>query len=136
MRRNYNIIKITGLKGVCIAIGIVCCLIAGFLTFPGWVCMNIWNFFASMFAQAPQMSLTHGVMLWSIIALSLYALNSGDFSISFGQPAPIPQNEAKIKEMLKKLQEKNVSIVPIEQVIADLEAQKDNLKESEDKIEK
>ena len=136
MRRNYNIIKITGIKGICIAIAVVCCLIAGFLTFPGWVCMNVWNFFADMFTSVPQMTLTHGIMLWAIIALSVYALNSGDFSISFGKPSPMPTNDARIKEMLKQLHEKNVSIVPIEQVLADLEAQKESLNESEEKIEK
>ena len=136
MKKNYNIIKITGIKGICIAVGVVCCLIAGFLTFPGWVCMNIWNFFADMFIQVPQMTLTHGIMLWGIIALSIYALNSGDFSISFGRPAPIPPNDARIKEMLKQLQEKNISILPIEQVIADIEAQKEISKDSDEKIEK
>ena len=117
MRRNYNIIKISGLKGVFFAIFIVGCLIAGFLTFPGWVCMHIWNFVAGLFSSMPEMSLVHGILMWCIVALSVYALNQGNFSISFGGAPVSSPSEERIKEILRQVHEKNSSIIPLDAVI-------------------
>ena len=117
MRKNYNVIKISGFKGVIFAIFIVGCLIAGFLTFPGWACMHIWNFVAGFFDNAPQMSLIHGVLMWCIIALSIYALNQGNFCISFGGAPVHSPSEERIKEILRQVHEKNSSIIPIESVV-------------------
>ena len=113
MNKKFSVIKINGIKGILLAVFIVGCLIAGFLTFPGWVCMHIWNFTAGYFSAMPEMSLTHGIILWCIIALSIYALNKGNFAISFGsavQPAP---SEERIKEIIKQINEKNAQILPI-----------------------
>ena len=46
MKRNAKIIQISGLRGILMAIFIVTCLAAGFVVFPGFVAMNIWNHFA------------------------------------------------------------------------------------------
>lgn len=116
MNRKINVIKINGFKGILLAGFIIGCLIAGFLIFPGWVCKNIWNFVAQYFNALPVMTLLHGTILWVIVALSTYALNKGKFAISFGSSTIPPyrdyNNEAKIKEILKKISEKNASIIP------------------------
>ena len=116
MNRKINVIKINGFKGILLAAFIVGCLIAGFLIFPGWLCKNIWNFTAQYFSVLPVMTLLHGTILWVIVALSTYALNKGKFAISFGSSTIPPyrdyNNEAKIKEILKKISEKNASIIP------------------------
>ena len=117
MKRNYNIIKISGLKGVIFAIFIVGCLIAGFLTFPGWVCMHIWNFVAGLFSEMPEMNLLHGCIMWCIIALSVYALNQGNFSISVGGAPVSTPSEERIKEILRQVHEKNSNIIPLDSVI-------------------
>lgn len=125
MDKKFNVIKITGLKGLFIAAFIVGCLIAGFLIFPGWVSMHIWNFTAGFFNQMPVMTLIHGILLWCIVALSLYALNQGDFAISFGHSSPMPGNEERIKEILRQINEKNAGLIPLE---------KDLLKKNDEKI--
>ena len=43
MKKNLNIIQIKGTRGLLLAAGFVCCLAAGFVYFPGWVCMQVWN---------------------------------------------------------------------------------------------
>lgn len=111
MNKKFNVIKITGFKGLFVAAFVVGCLIAGFITFPGWVFMNLWNFTADFFTQMPKMNMLHGAMLWCIVALSVYAINKGNFSISLGGAAPIPGNEEKIKEIIKQINEKNATIV-------------------------
>ncbi len=115
MNKNFNIIKITGFKGLLIVLFLICCFAAGFMIFPGWICMNAWNFIAGFFMDMPRMTLLHGSILWLIIALSLYALNKGNFSVSFGSAAPLPManNEERIKEIIKKINERNANIVPV-----------------------
>lgn len=135
MNKKFNVIKITGFKGLFIAAFVVGCLIAGFLTFPGWVFMNLWNFAADSFTQMPRMNMLHGTMLWCIVALSLYALNQGNFSISLGSSAPMPGNEEKIKEIIRQINEKNATIVPVERLAeknADETSQ--NTEEHDDKM--
>ncbi len=119
MNRKFNVIRINGLKGIFIAVFIIGCLIAGFLVFPGWVCKGLWNFAASYFTQMPQMSMLHGIMLWCIIALSVYALNQGNFAISIGHTVPMPRNEERIKEILKQLNEANTAVLKPENRIHD-----------------
>lgn len=141
MDKKFNVIKITGLKGLFIAAFVVGCLVAGFLIFPGWVCMHIWNFVVGFFADMPRMSMLHGVLLWCIVALSLYALNQGNFSISIGHGMPVQRNEERIKEILRQINEKNAGIIPIDRAIdakIDVSADKNDShnQENDDKIAK
>ena len=109
MKKKFNIIEFSGISGLALFLFVATCLLAGFLVFPGWVCMQIWNYVASYFVQMPAMVLIHGVMLWGIIALSAYALNKGNFSISFGSASP---SEERIKKIIAEetglLEEKTV----------------------------
>ena len=45
MNRNFRVITINGIRGIFVAIFIVLGLIAGFVISPGWLCMQIWNYF-------------------------------------------------------------------------------------------
>lgn len=130
MNKKFSVIKINGFKGLLLALFILGCLAAGFLIFPGWICKNIWNFIAGYFVQMPVMNLVHGIMLWCIIALSVYASNKGNLAISIGTSLPVNRNEERIKEIIKQLNEKNSQIVP-------LSKKNDNIDdESDDKIVK
>lgn len=107
MNKKFNIIKLSGLKGVMLIIFLIGSLATGFLVFPGWIFMHLWNFAASFFYQVPQMELVHGIMLWCIAALSFYALNKNDIGISFGSVSPSEERLRHIiaqesKEILMK----------------------------------
>ena len=97
MKRRFNIIKLSGFKGVALLIFIAGSLVTGFLVFPGWICMHLWNFAASFFYQIPHMELVHGILLWCIAALSFYALNKNDIGISFGTATP---SEEKLRRII------------------------------------
>ena len=136
MKRNYNIIKISGFKGILFAVFVVGCLIAGFLTFPSWVCMHIWNYISGFISGMPQMTLLHGAILWCIIALSIYALNQGNFSISFGGVSQVPPNEARIKEILNQIHERNSNLANIDKVLnSEIEKVISDESNSDDKVE-
>ncbi len=117
MNRNFNVIKINGFKGLLFALFLICCFATGVVVFPGWICMHAWNFVAGYFLDMPTMTIVHGSILWLIIALSIYAINKGNFSISFGTAAPMPMsmtnNEERIKEIIKKINERNASLLPV-----------------------
>ncbi len=95
MNRNYRVIKINGFRGIITALFVVCCLATGFIICPGWVFMNLWNYIASFFVIMPKMELVHGVMLWAIVALSLYALNNSRCLIGFSTPPQLSEDQIK-----------------------------------------
>lgn len=137
MNKKFNVIKINGLKGLFIAAFIIGCLIAGFLIFPGWLCMHVWNFVAGFFTDMPTMNMLHGAILWCIVALSLYAINKGNLSISFGHSAPVvAANEERIKEILRQINEKNTQIIASEKQIDDNHSENSQNDNNDDKIVK
>ena len=116
--KNFNVIKISGIKGLLIVGFLICCFASGFVIFPGWICMHCWNFVSNFVTDMPTMTLLHGSILWLIIALSIYALNKGNFAVSIGTSMPFPMRTPKderIKEILKKISEKNAEITRIDE---------------------
>lgn len=111
MNKKFNILKISGFKGILIVLFVAGCLVAGFLIFPGWICKGLWNFTASYVTQMPVMNLLHGVILWCIIALSSYALNKGKFAVSFTSSPSVAASDERIKEIMRKINEKNARMV-------------------------
>lgn len=69
-----NIIQIKGLRGLFLTGLIICCLAAGFIAFPGFVLMHLWNFGAGFSSVVPSIGLFQGVLLWGIIAASYFIL--------------------------------------------------------------
>lgn len=95
MKRNFKVITINGVRGAIVAIFVVLGLIAGFIISPGWVCMQAWNYFFSDSGVVATMNLFQGVMLWAIIALSLYALNNKRALIGFGSYQGLSSEQIK-----------------------------------------
>lgn len=134
MNKKFSVIKINGFKGLLLALFIVGCLIAGFLIFPGWICMNIWNFAASFFAVMPVMTMVHGAMLWCIIALSIYALNKNSLAISFGTAVQPTPNEERIKEIIRHFNEQNAQILPLDKNNDNIDENNTSQNDNDDKI--
>lgn len=113
MKKNFKVITINGVRGIFAAIFVVLGLIAGFVISPGWVCMQTWNWAFKDSYTVATMNIYQGIMLWAIIALSLYALNNKRSLIGFGayqglSPEQIKDimNKAKASEdkILKELE--------------------------------
>ncbi len=84
MNKNFRVITINGVRGIIVAIFIVFGLVSGFIVSPGWVCMSLWNVIFDQSNIVSTMNLFQGILLWAIIALSLYALNNRRALIGFG----------------------------------------------------
>ena len=95
MNKNFRVITINGIRGMLMAIFLVLGLIAGFVISPGWLCMTLWNHYAAEALNLAFMNLIQGIMLWAIIALSLYALNNRHMLIGFGSYQGLSPEQVK-----------------------------------------
>ena len=110
MKKNFKVITINGIRGTIVAIFIVMGLIAGFIISPGWVCMQLWNYaIEELNIVASTMNIYQGIMMWAIIALSLYALNNKRALIGFGSYQGLSPEQ--IKDIMNRAKESEDKIL-------------------------
>ena len=103
MKKNLNVIQIRGIKGLIIAIGVGICLAAGFIVFPGFVCMYFWNFIAKYVENMPSIGVIQGLLLWGIIVASYFILKRDRVVVCFKTPEGLSEDELKaVFEDVKK----------------------------------
>ena len=107
MKKNLNIIQIKGVRGIIMAIGIVCCLIAGFIVFPGWVLMQLWNYITSFVLSMPTIGLFQGILLWAIMITSYFLFRKERVVVCMKSPQGLSDEELKavFADMKKQAQE-------------------------------
>lgn len=98
MRKRTKVIQIAGFRGLLLALFAAVCLVAGFIGFPGMVAMNVWNHFQVL----PAINLMQGILLWTIIAMSVYLINNRKVLISFGL-APNELNDEEMKKLMDRV---------------------------------
>lgn len=139
MNKNYKVVTINGFRGVLAVIFIVFGLIAGFIISPGWVCMKTWNYFFENSAVVTTMNLFQGVMMWTIIALSLYALNNKKSLIGFNSFQGLTPEQ--IKDIMRRSKEtdlqmfQNIDLTPKDIVNEKLETKQSENEQTEEKEE-
>lgn len=110
MKRRTRIIKISGLKGLLMVIFTISCLAAGFIVFPAKVAMYIWNYMAE-FAAMPLINIWQGLMLWAIVAISVFILNDRKkFFVAFKTPDKLTDKEMKTLLERMKIQSQTQAI--------------------------
>ena len=95
MKKNLNVIQIRGVKGLIMLVMVGCCLVAGFIVFPGWVAMNIWNVLASLVNNAPSIGIIQGVLLWGIIVASYFTFRKERVVVCMKTPQGLNEEELK-----------------------------------------
>lgn len=102
MRRNAHIIQISGFRGILMAIFVVSCLAAGFIAFPAYVAMSLWNY-AANFISIPVIGLLQGLMLWAIVAIIGFLINDRKkYLVAFSPKTELSRQEVdKIMERVK-----------------------------------
>lgn len=101
MKNNLRIVQINGIKGLCVALFIGSCLIAGFVAFPALVAMNIWNYFSLKTGSFPAITALQGLLLWAIIAFGSYIFSKRRFIISFNSQQELSDEE--VMDMVTKI---------------------------------
>jgi len=76
MDKKFRIIDVNGFRGLALFLFIVLCLIAGFVAFPGYLAMMLWNAGAGYISALPEISYFQGLLLWAITAMSLYTFGN------------------------------------------------------------
>ena len=76
MNKHFRIIDVNGLRGLILFLFIVICLFSGFLVFPGYFAMILWNAFIPSLVALPAINLLQGILLWSIIAFIIYMFSN------------------------------------------------------------
>ena len=95
MKKNLNVIQIKGVKGLIMLVMVGCSLVAGFIVFPGWVAMNIWNVLASLVNNAPSIGIIQGVLLWGIIVASYFTFRKERVVVCMKTPQGLNEEELK-----------------------------------------
>jgi len=144
MRKGPKIIQITGFRGLMIVAFVVTCLCAGFIVFPAIVAMHTWNYISSYFYNLPKINIWQGILLWAMIALSIYTINKNKKTISFVQPTELSDEEMNYLMKRIKLQKQAQKINTILAKAEDLNlikkektpANKDDQEQTSNNIEK
>ncbi|CCY63468.1 unknown [Clostridium sp. CAG:967] len=101
MRKNTKIIQISGLRGILMLVFVATCLAAGFIAFPAIAAMYAWNY-AGNFIMLPVINIYQGLMLWAIIAISVYILNDRKkYLVAFKAPGEL--NDEEMKNLLERV---------------------------------
>ena len=94
MKKNLNIIKINGIRGLLFAGMVLSCLAAGFIAFPGFVAMHVWNFMAAL-CEVPKIGLLQGFLLWCIIVAAYFTFRKNKVVVCIKTPQGLSEEELK-----------------------------------------
>ena len=76
MNKKVKVVEINGFRGILVIAFAIMCAVAGFIVFPAWALMNLWNMLGTHIYNLPHMNLLHGFMLYAIFILLYFATNS------------------------------------------------------------
>lgn len=95
MKKNLRVVKINGFRGLFLTLFIISCLIAGFIAFPSFLAMNIWNHLAVKTGSFPFINFYQGILLWAIIAFAIFMFSKRKFIVSFSSKQELTEDEIK-----------------------------------------
>ena len=95
MKHNMNVIEIRGIRGMILTGCAICCLAVGFIGFPGWILMQIWNYFASFSVNIPSIGIIQGVLLWGILIASYFTFRKNPLIVCVRTPKGLSEDELK-----------------------------------------
>ena len=95
MKHNMNVIEIRGIRGMILTGCAICCLAVGFIGFPGWVLMHVWNYAVSFSADIPSIGIIQGVLLWGILIASYFIFRKDPLIVCVKTPKGLSEEELK-----------------------------------------
>lgn len=101
MKRNFNVIQINGFRGLVIAMGVVTCLAAGFIVFPGFVMKSLWNVVSSYTGVLPEIAMLQGILLWAIMVIGYFAFRKNKMMIEFKSANDLSKDE--MEEVMQRI---------------------------------
>ena len=110
MKKNLNVIQIKGIRGLILLGMALCCLFAGFVVFPGWIAMQVWNYLASFNTNIPSIGIFQGILLWAIIIASYFTFRKERLVVCMKTPEGLSEDElrAVFADMKKQAQDDKI----------------------------
>lgn len=137
MKKNMNVIQIRGIRGLIIAIFVGCCLAAGFIAFPGFLCMSVWNLIAERVQEIPSIGIIQGLLLWGIMIAAYFAFKKDRVVVCFKTPQGLSEEELKavFADLKKQSEEDPVLKAMLKAREAELKIQKNSSDEESKPVE-
>ena len=137
MKKNMNVIQIRGIRGLIIAIFVGCCLAAGFIAFPGFLCMSVWNLIAERVQEIPSIGIIQGLLLWGIMIAAYFAFKKDRVVVCFKTPQGLSEEELKavFADLKKQSEEDPVLKAMLKAREAELKIQKNSSEEESKPVE-
>lgn len=107
MKKNLRVVQINGFRGLFLTLFIISCLIAGFIAFPAFLSMSLWNYLALRTGSFPLINFGEGILLWAIIAFSVFIFNKKRFIVSFNSQQELTEDE--VKEVLSRIKQQTLN---------------------------
>lgn len=131
MKRNLKVIQINGFRGIFMAFFVLSCLIAGFVAFPAFLSMGVWNFLADTTSSFPAINFAGGLLLWAIIAFSFYIFNKRRFIVSLNTQQEL--SDFEVSEMISKIKSQTVKSQTVKNEILKPKDLKEKIEEEHSK---
>lgn len=95
-KRNTKIIQIAGIRGLLLVGFVAVCLAAGFIVFPGFVAMHIWNYAVSFTYAVPAINIYQGILLWAIFGITGFIVNDRKkFLVAYKTPSQLSEEDMR-----------------------------------------
>lgn len=131
MKRNFNVIQINGFRGLVIALGVVTCLAAGFIVFPGLVMKSLWNVVSSYTGVLPEIAMLQGILLWAIMVIGYLAFRKNKMMIEFKSANDLSRDE--MEEVMQRIRlQRQADIIAKAMANAQKELEAQNIVNSEE----
>lgn len=82
MNKNIRFIDVNGITGLILFMFILMCLAAGFIIFPGFLLMTIWNYISEISYMTPAINFLQGELLWAIIVIAFCIVTKNRIVVS------------------------------------------------------
>jgi len=76
-------------------VSVGCCLAAGFIVFPGWLAMHLWNLISLYCEKMPAIGLIQGILLWGITVASYFTFGKNRIVVCVKSPKSLSEEELK-----------------------------------------
>lgn len=103
MNKNFKIVQVHGLSGLLIIGFIAIGLFAGFIIFPIWAVMHLWNYIVAKTILEPQINYYQSTLLWSAVILIAYVYFRKNVSIKIQKEDKADYSE--LNEVISDLKE-------------------------------
>jgi len=104
MNKNFRVIQIYGLSGLLLLGFALTGAFCGFVIFPVWVIMNVWNAVVCDILKGPAINYFQAALLWAACALMCYLLLRNSISINIQREGMIEN----IEDTVNKLESENI----------------------------